>query len=266
MAKTNIPWADYTINPIVGCTKVSEGCLNCYAEKMAWRLKCMGVKKYQDVVDKDGWTGKIGVDMSVFDKLPKKPKKVFVDSTGDLFHENVDNDLIESVFAHASSTCYGDHTYLFLTKRPERLKGISFTPYENIWLGVSAENQQRADERIPILLQRPAALRFVSLEPLLEEVDISPFICGLPSIYPHCEICSRTPVNCLNWVIVGCESGPKRRKCKIEWIESVVEQCKAASVPVFVKQVSTNGNVEHDINKFPESVRVREWPGINRPG
>lgn len=85
MSKTKIEWCHETINPIVGCSKVSEGCQNCYAEKMAWRLKCMGNPKYQDVVDHNGWTGEIAGDMSVFDKLPKKPKKIFISSMGDLF-------------------------------------------------------------------------------------------------------------------------------------------------------------------------------------
>jgi len=231
---TKIEWCDETINPIVGCSKISDGCQNCYAEKMAWRLKCMGVPKYQDVVDKNGWTGKIGVDMSVFDKLPKTPKKIFVSSMGDLFHENVTDKQLDSIFANIAYDAFypisalfnkQPHTYLLLTKRPERIANSPhpehFARWTNIWLGVTAENQKRADERIPTLLQIPAAVRFVSIEPMLEPVDLDDFW-GAPGVG-------------LDWVIVGPETGPGKRECKPEWIRDLYEQCQESGVPFFDK-------------------------------
>ena len=230
MARTKIEWANYTINPIVGCSKISEGCLNCYAEKMAWRLKCMGIPKYQDVVDKNGWTGKIGVDMSVFDKLPKTPKKIFVTSMGDLFHENVTDKQIDNVFAQiAYDQCWPLaglfnerlHTYLLLTKRPGRILNAGhpehFARWPNIWLGVTAENQKRYDERWSILSKIPAAVKFVSIEPALEYVNIDIF----------------TPWP--DWVIWGPETGPGKRPCNPKWAKKTYELCKDANIPFFDK-------------------------------
>ncbi|HUT43013.1 MAG TPA: DUF5131 family protein [Desulfobacterales bacterium] len=126
---TKIEWCDETINPIVGCTKISEGCQNCYAEKMAWRLKCMGIPKYQDVVDRNGWTGEIGIDFSVFNKLPTRvAKSVFICSMSDLFHENIEDWQIIRVFQAIIDS--PAHTFLLLTKRPERM-GQWFSEYWN---------------------------------------------------------------------------------------------------------------------------------------
>jgi len=119
-------------------------------------------------------------------------------------------------------------------------------PLPNLHLGVTCENQRTADERIPVLLQIPAAVRFLSLEPLLEDIRLNP-------INFHYK-------GFINWVIIGCESGPGRRPCKLEWVRNIVDQCKAAGVPVFVKQLDINGVVEHDINKFPEDLKIREYP------
>jgi protein gp37 len=119
------------------------------------------------------------------------------------------------------------------------------TVLENVWLGVTAENQEMADQRIPILLQIPAAKRFVSIEPCLKKINIK----GYLEYIEH-----------LNWVIVGCESGPRRRPCKIEWVRSIVQQCKDTAVPVFVKQLSIDGKVSHDMNEWPADLRIREFP------
>jgi protein gp37 len=238
MIMSKIEWTDITINPIVGCSKISPGCYHCYAEKMAYRLKCMGVKKYQAVVDENGWTGKIGVDFSdTFKKLPKKPKKIFVSSMGDLFHEKVNWNDQYKIFEMAY--LYQYHTFILLTKRPQNLlryydsiffhlkRNYNFGGEyrENIWLGVTAENQKRADERIPILLQIPAAVRFVSVEPMLERVNI----------FSGKYIDINNP-QWVDWVICGPETGPGARPCKPEWIEDLYEQCKAAGVPFFDKR------------------------------
>lgn len=224
MAKTKIEWTDYTINPIVGCSKISAGCKNCYAEKMAWRLKCMGIPKYQDVVDENGWTGRMHRDMTVFNGLPKKSKKVFVGSMCDLFHDQVPINWVGRILDKFID--YPQHTFMILTKRPKGMKWVfrnmphvGFNSLNNTWLGVTAENQKRADERIPILLQIPAAVRFVSIEPMLERIDLTQYL--------HCGI---------NWTIIGAESGPKKRFFDPKWAESIISQCKKANVPVFYKQ------------------------------
>ena len=122
---------------------------------------------------------------------------------------------------------------------------------KNIWLGVSIENQQTADERIPLLLQTPAAVRWLSIEPLLDTINLDPV--------QMMDNRNRGRA-VIDWVVVGCESGAKKRECKIEWIESIVEQCKQADIPVFVKQIQINSNVVKDIQQFPLHLRVREYP------
>ncbi len=265
---TKIPWTDETWNPAVGCTKVSEGCTNCYAEKMAVRLYCMGVgkegnaiKKYGSVLCDSKWNGKVFCDESALDKPLhwKKPRRIFVCSMSDLFHPSVPFEFIDKVFDTMLSC--RQHTFQLLTKRPERaleyydgvisdssIMGepamIDHIDAKHIHLGVTAENQKCADERIPILLQIPAAVRFVSCEPLLGWVNL--------------HIAEGAGI--LGWVIVGCESGPKRRECKLEWVRSIVEQCKAIGVPVFVKQISINGKVSHKMEEWPEDLRVQEYP------
>ena len=224
---SKIEWCDLTVNPIVGCSKISEGCQNCYAEKMAWRLKCMGTPKYQDVVDKDGWTGRLGFDWSTLNKFPKKPKRIFVGSMCDLFYE-------DTTYWHRQNVMYPiaanfRHTFMILTKRPKILRNFlrsfyrteQLEPLKNLWLGITAENQKRADERTPILLQIPAAVRFVSIEPMLEEMDLTPYL--------HCGI---------DWVVIGAESGPKKRFFNPRWAEGIILQCEKAKIPVFYKQDS----------------------------
>lgn len=264
---TKIEWCDLTINPIVGCSKISPGCKNCYAEKMAYRLKCMGIPKYQNVVDKNGWTGEIGVDFSCFNNLPKKPKRIFVGSMGDLFHENVHESWIDEIFKKIGFE-YIQHTFIILTKRPkkaklyfERLFKYNKKIYPNVWIGITCENQETADERIPVLLQIPAQVWFVSGEPMLEKINIKRFL------HPEFDICEPVcpeyndcdPAECLkfcgwkgiDWVICGAETGPGKRPMDIEWAYDLQNQCDAAGVPFFFKKDS-NGN-------FPEGFS-REFP------
>lgn len=231
MGKTKIEWTNHTINPVVGCSKASPGCLSCYGERMAWRLKCMGHEKYQAVVDANGWTGKIGYDMSVFEKLPKKPSHIFVCSMGDLFHKDVPFQEILTIF-DIMHQC-PQHTFMILTKRPQRmlefcskyglmpdrlgLTGSGQTWPENVWCGVSAENQERANERIPVLLQIPSPIKFVSIEPMLGPIDLS------------------TQLNYLDWVIVGGESGSNARPIHPEWVTKIRDDCIEKNVPFFFK-------------------------------
>jgi protein gp37 len=241
MGKTKIDWADVVWNPMVGCTKVSAGCTNCYAERMAARLKAMGRPEYQDVVDEKGhWTGKITL-------LPErlnqplhwlKPKRIFVDSMSDLFHTCVPFAYIEQIWK--VMVLANQHTFIILTKRADLM--LEFTKWmagmddisiaewpRNVWLGVSVENQDTADERILLLLKTPAAMRFVSVEPMLEEIRIFGYLTIIPE-YRSCETAS------LNWVICGGESGSNARPMDPFWLEYLHDQCLVAGIPFYFKQ------------------------------
>lgn len=276
MSKTKISWTEKTINPIMGCSLISTGCSNCYAMKMAHRLQAIGVKGYEGTTEKlkSGkvvWTGKLNFNINKMLKevKTKRPTMFFVNSMSDLFHEKVSFEIIEKCW---DVMCTNPrHTYQILTKRPQRL--LEFCEYESdrlaaegyekinswtfeipnfIWVGVSVENQETADERIPLLLQTPAAVRWLSVEPMLEPIDLMPY---------HYHIGDSLDFSFdFDWVVVGCESGHNRRPCKIEWIESIVDQCREAKIPIFVKQLSINGKVVKDIEKFPEHLKVRQFP------
>jgi len=256
---TKIEWTDATWNPIVGCCQVSTGCKNCYAEKMAARLAAMGTHpQYSAVIGQDGkWNGKVRlVVWALVQPLRwRKPRRVFVCSMGDLFHENILSDWIHRVFT--TMVTAERHTFLLLTKRAWRMRASvtwALSPPPNIWLGVSAETQEWADKRIPDLLSTPAAVRFVSLEPLLEPIDLCrQFGQGVGELL----------IDGLDWVIVGCESlpgGRVGRPCKLEWVRDVVRQCREEHVPVFVKQLNLDGKLVKDIKKFPEDLQIREYP------
>lgn len=182
MSKTKIEWADMTINPVVGCSKCSPGCDNCYAEKMAARLAKMPqtAAKYAGVVDECGkWTGIIDFEVSCLLRLPKNPKRIFVGSMCDLFHDSVMDSHLAHIMGHIGLTGSNTHhAFILLTKRPERMKEFftHWKPYreiKNVWLGVTVCNQAEADKKIPLLLDTPAAKRFVSVEPMLGPVDLS---------------------------------------------------------------------------------------------
>lgn len=231
MNTTKIEWADAVWNPVTGCTKASEGCRNCYAETIAKRF--WGERKFTDVQTHP-------------DRLDaplhwKKPRRVFVNSMSDLFHLNVRFSFVESVFETIEAT--PRHTYMILTKRPDRMydfivnwkKGIALP---NVWLGVSVENQQAADERIPILLQTPAAVRFVSVEPIRGPVDFRLKDGSyMTDALTGCMITAAEPIqgNALDWVICGGETGPGARPMHPDWARSLRDQCQAADVPFFFK-------------------------------
>lgn len=324
MDRTEIQWTDSTWNPVRGCSRVSAGCENCYAEKIAKRFSGPG-KPYEGLVNKHGaWNGTMReVPEHLFDPLRwTKPRMVFVNSMSDLFHEGVADEYIAAVFGVMAAA--PQHTFQILTKRPERArywfdrtrtideidaarttihdddgpgtpgrleclyralvaeaehhpKGdggplhtkhaadpVGPWPLPNVWLGVSAENQEAADERIPILLDTPAAVRFVSAEPLLEAVDFDS-----PVLRHHYR-----PGHTIDWIIIGGESGPGARPCNVQWIRSIVQQCREAGVPCFVKQLGARavglprpspGDVVvrrdrkgGDPTQWPEDLRVRE--------
>ena len=247
---SKIQWTEDTVNPVVGCSKISPGCQNCYAEGMAKRLVCMGQEKYFGVVDPRGWTGKTSFDISAMDKCikKKKPTVYFVCSMGDLFHESVNFDWIWKVFY--KMVMNSQHTFLLLTKRPDRMKEYynysdrkikshrfpDFGPIPNVWLGVTAENQEQADKRIPILLSIPAAKRFVSIEPMLEYVDISKYLRIVNENGFSDYGGPFSGRDKLDWVICGGESGPKARPIHPGWVRSLRDQCEGVGAPFFFKQ------------------------------
>lgn len=238
---TKIEWAQETWNPITGCTPISEGCQNCYAKRMANRLR----GRYGYPAD-DPFRVTFHPDRLDQPLKWKKPRMIFVVSMGDLFHGDVIVHNGIRVLGHAAEA--PQHTYLFLTKRPATMKTVMAYFWgkrqmpRNWWLGVTAENQQRADERIPILLRIPAAVRFVSYEPALGQVEFTHIqhenlveIDALNGshgvIRPH-----QGKNDCLDWIIAGGESGPGARPAHPDWFRSVRDQCKAAGVPFFFKQ------------------------------
>lgn len=281
--QTSIEWTDATWNPLRGCTRVKEGCRNCYAEVMAARFSDPGQWGHgfaRRVALPGGgidhrWTGRVELVPEKLD-LPlrwKKGRRIFVNSTSDLFHEAVPDEDIDKVFA-VMALC-PQHTFQVLTKRPARMRAYFHArrdgdpwaeaadyiadlrgmedhavvleprdiPLPNVWLGVSAEDQETADERIPELLATPADLRFVSLEPLLGPVDLLKcpthgaaggswdWLRGTRNWHSGQDTTPR-----IDWVIVGSESGPKARPCDIEWVRCIRDQCVSADVPFFWKQ------------------------------
>ena len=263
---TKIEWTDETWNPVTGCTKISPGCANCYAERMAKRLAenrtVFASFKYADF-QVATWEDRLSQPLRW-----TKPRRVFVCSMGDLFHDNVPEEFIEKVWwtmARAQR-----HTFQVLTKRAERMQNHLSRQWEdaayNVWLGVTAEDQKRANERIPLLLQTPAAVRFVSVEPMLGPVNLNEHLgfCLDCDAYitehrRHGDL-YHDDVSRLDWVIIGCESGPNRRPMKLEWAVDLVRQCKNAGVAVFVKQLDIGGKVSKNPDEWPAELRAREYP------
>lgn len=268
-----IEWTDASWNPVRGCALVSPGCTNCYAMRQAHRFSAPG-GAYAGLtqISKGGpvWTGKVRTVPELLDQPLRwrKPRRIFVNSMSDLFHEDVPEVFIASVLGIAAAC--PQHAFQVLTKRPARMLHVvqcrafldayessleMYTdteipwPPPNVWLGVSVEDQARADERIPLLLQTPAAVRWISAEPLLGSVSL------LEHLYLNLQPTPETRTykgkrqmkmthdgrrGDLHWVVAGGESGPGARPADIGHIRSLVQQCKAADVPVFVKQLGGN--------------------------
>ena len=346
-----IAWTDQTWNPIRGCSRVSPGCGGpngggCYAEAIAARFSDPG-QPYNGLAKRtaDGprWTGQVRLIPEVLDQPLRwrRPRRVFVNSMSDLFHEALSNEDIAAVFGVMGAA--PQHSFQVLTKRAMRMRNWfnwseSFSdpwtechalalerdgPCEiihkrsreaplrpwslpNVWLGVSVEDQQRADERIPLLLQTPSAVRFLSCEPLLGPIDLSRWLacqCGLgpdPFKAPeqHARGCPER--DRLHWVVIGGESGPGARPMDFAWARSIIAQCRAIGVAVFMKQagalvvdsdrlvgifaphdarsikasavLSRDDNPPHlvlmgdrkggDPAEWPADLRVREWPEV----
>lgn len=216
MSETKIEWTDKTWNPVTGCTKKSEGCLHCYAEVMARRLKGMGQIKYKNAF-------KITIHPECLDepKMWKKPHNIFVCSMGDLFHEKVSFEFIDRVMETILAT--PQHRYQILTKRPERLYEY-FTLHEvpqNVWLGTTVESQKNK-YRIDFLRDLQAPVKFLSCEPLIEDLQ-------------------ELNLSGINWVIVGGESGMQARPMLEQWVINIKNQCVKKDIAFFFKQWGTWG-------------------------
>lgn len=332
---TSIEWTDVTWNPVRGCSRVSAGCEHCYAEGVARRFAGPG-QPYEGLVrlDREGkpkaqWNGVVRVvDEHIDDPLFwRRPRRVFVNSMSDLFHEALEDRAIVRVFAVMALA--EQHTFQVLTKRPARMRsmlddprfwsGVVATAEEltrthptptnapksdggwvgfeawaelvierkrlpNVWLGVSVEDQRTADERIPVLLSLPAAVRWVSYEPALGAVDFSRW---LPMRFPRVREDAPPIVlpahgggRGLDWIVVGGESGPGARVCDLSWVRWTIEQCREAGTPAFVKQLGAVPRgprvgawnellqLRHrkggDMSEWPEDLRVRKWPEVTR--
>lgn len=384
---THIEWAEASWNVVSGCERVSSGCLNCYALHMARRLATMPQSKVKyaglTMVHDNGkadWSGVVRVNENELDTPLswRKPRRIFVNSMSDTFHEAVPDTFLDEMFGImlACATLENRrHTFLLLTKRPERMQAyltarsprelvqawaeagngyvqmdnpdVYFSEYvagicaarwdaegraqtmpevwscpenvfplPNVWVGTSVEDQRAADERIPHLLKIPAAVRFLSCEPLLGPVDLWHYdedegAMRGPGVIVSGGMTPSTPdfppegyddsQPGIDWVIVGGESGPGARACNLEWIHSLVRQCRDAAVPVFVKQLGAVSTVDYeqwrtegectgisrmldyrkakragegrealllrnpkggDQNEFPDELRVREFPQV----
>lgn len=265
--RSSIEWTDATWNPVTGCTKVSPGCDHCYAETFAERWR--GTKGHHF---ENGFDVQLRPERLDQPLRWKKPRRIFVNSMSDLFHDAVPDDYIAKVFAMMA--CAPQHTFQVLTKRHGRMRSLlsseSFRPEvaynagqmcengdhmhdsvmfgewprSNIWLGVSVENQKWADIRIPALLDTPAAVRWISAEPLLGPVVLHDHWIGADP-YRHDE-------PRLDWVVTGGESGPGARPMHPDWARSLRDQCEAADVPFFMKQAGT--------------VLAKEWGCSDRKG
>ncbi len=246
MAETQIEWTDATWNPIAGCTIMSAGCTNCYAMKMARRLELMKVEKYEGLTRKSGdrtiWTGLVREDDKALE-IPfgwKKPRKIFVNSMSDLFHDSVSDDFIVKVWRVMRDT--PRHNYQILTKRPDRMARFVTNVIEqvlpNVWLGTSVENNE-VTERINYLRKVPAAIRFISFEPLISSVG-------------------RVDLSNIDWAIVGGESGSGARPILEEWIDEIHDQCFEHRTSFFFKQWGAWGS---DNKKRSKKANGREYRG-----
>lgn len=312
---TNIEWTDKVWNPTVGCTVLSPGCTNCYAMKMAARLEAMGVAHYAGTTQRSKagavWTGKLAMAPAATLTKPlrwRKPARIFVNSMSDLFHESVPDAWIDQVFAVMALA--PQHTFQVLTKRAARMRAYltqpdlarrviheafridceagawmsadheiaddPIFPLPNVWLGVSAEDQTRADERIPDLLATPAAVRFVSLEPLIGPVDLTRIKVGNSGVlstvrgtwgsFPIIQLGGQTLLvtaepPALDWVIAGGESGSGARPMHPDWARQIRDACAAAGVAFHFKQWGAWSPSTPETGRSIES----GWVALNPP-
>jgi protein gp37 len=260
-ATTTIEWTERTWNPVTGCDRVSPGCDHCYALTLAARLKAMGNRRYQQdghpVTSGPGFGLTLHRDLVDAPRHWRKPAVVFVNSMSDLFHERIPFEFLSAVFDTMVTT--PQHTYQILTKRATHLTRVApRLPWPaNVWMGVTVEDQVQVERRARRLLQVPAAIRFLSCEPLIGPVDLSGVLCECahlngadqrnlpdPAKLWRCVECGAVHpqerpygTHSLHWVIAGGESGPGARPCETAWLRSLRDQCQAAGVAFFLKQL-----------------------------
>lgn len=320
--KTTIEWTDKTWNPVTGCTKVSRGCKNCYAERLFPRVyskDVVAIRPLDGGGENGGERPRQFTDIRLHEdrlKQPMKwrePSRIFVNSMSDLFHEGVPNEFVDQVFAIMALCPL--HTFQVLTKRPERMRdymarlvdggrrlgsalaalGIDgvvnrimlasafgvpsisrrgeppYSPSPNVWLGVSCEDQETADERIPLLLQTPAAVRFISAEPLLGAIDLREHLWTTTGDFRthhgkrQIKLVKRDVT--LDWVIAGGESGPNARPMHPSWARTLRDQCRDAGVAYFFKQwgaweIASTENGHH-WSVMPDTDIRATWVGVN---
>jgi protein gp37 len=312
--KSKIAWTDHTFNPWIGCTKVSPGCTNCYAESRDKRWaggKHWGKGAPRQLTSAKNWDLPLkwnrdaelineAIRNTDYEPVSEKPGEVlplvFCASLADWLDDEVPIEWLADLLALIHAT--PNLIWQLLTKRPENFFSRISDAHtvvapqakrwhlgefpKNVWIGITAEDQQRADERIPKLLEIPAAVRFLSCEPLLGEIDltrVAPYILNGDESNPgyidafsafcyHPKTCSLkssgTRPEGISWVITGCESKGKKAGRNAEHYErdalSIIEQCRAAGVPVFNKQMPIDGNVSHEPDEWPEALRAREFP------
>lgn len=298
MAKSSsIEWCDATINPCCGCTPVSPACDHCYAARMAHRL-ALNIKippYFAGLTDNAGkWTGQVNLHPQLMKQVLRwqKPRKIFVGSMTDLFHEAVPDGFLDQIFAVMALA--PQHTFMVLSKRPERMReymehfvddacrptGCPIGgPLPNVWLGVTAENQAMADERIPTLLDTPAAKRFVSIEPTLGPLDLRSYLqdvihqdeIGLagrngPLITAN-DITDHDPwMRGLSWVICGGENGHGARPMHPDWARALRDQCSTADVPFFFKGWGEWTPYDPDAGVVPNRSNGYSWGTIRMDG
>jgi protein gp37 len=234
-ASSSIEWTNSTWNPVTGCTKVSQGCKHCYAQRFAERFRGVPGHPFEQGFDLRLWPGRLDLPLQW-----KEPRRVFVNSMSDLFHEQIPEEFVNRVFATMVAARW--HTFQILTKRAKRLGelGPSLPWRPNIWQGVSIENMDVA-WRVDELRKVPADVRFLSLEPLLgplDELDLSE----------------------IHWVIVGGESGPGAREMKKTWVRSLRDRCKREAVPFFFKQ--WGGVRKHEAGRILDGRTWDQFPSI----
>lgn len=308
---SGISWTDQTWNPVRGCTRVSEGCRNCYAEAVAARFSGPG-QPYDGLArmtpSGPRWTGAVRpIEEHLLDPLRwKRPRRVFVNSMSDLFHEGLSDLDIAKIFCVMALA--PQHQFQILTKRPKRMlhfltgsdlqtglepgdlhgwvqmvcgrparffpqamkllplnsDRIVRWPLPNVWIGVSAEDQATAGERVPLLLETPAAIHWLSAEPLLGNIDLGEWLdpcCGMPAydiqMGEPVEYCCGRRQTTLDWVVVGGESGPHARPTEADWAYQIRMQCQSAGVAFFMKQM--DGKRKH-LEDFPEELQLRQYP------
>lgn len=238
MSKTKIEWTDESWNPVTGCSPVSPGCDNCYARRMAQRLQAMGIPKY-----KNGF--KVTLRPGELEKPShwKKPRRVFVCSMSDLFHPDVPYWFIDSVYE--CILYFNKHQFQILTKRSDRLRDYhNYRFFRNmpphIWAGATVENVDYKF-RIDDIRNTDAKTKFISFEPLLGDIG-------------------KLKLAGIDWVIIGCESGPGRRPMSLDWARRIVEDARNQGVAVFVKQLDINGRVSKKMAEWPLDLQIQEWP------